>query len=65
LPLLQVKAREFIAAHSYSSAPDDIRRFQQDLSLDEALTDAREAILLHLDGLLDDGQSVPKPSTHR
>ncbi len=26
-----VKAREFIAAHGYSSAPDDIRRFRQDL----------------------------------
>jgi tetratricopeptide (TPR) repeat protein/SAM-dependent methyltransferase len=26
-----VKAREFIAAHRYSSAPDDIRRFRQDL----------------------------------
>jgi hypothetical protein len=31
--------------------------------LDEALTNAREAILLHLEGLLDDGQSFPKPST--
>jgi hypothetical protein len=26
-----VKAREIIAAHGYSSAPDDIRRFRQDL----------------------------------
>jgi Tfp pilus assembly protein PilF/2-polyprenyl-3-methyl-5-hydroxy-6-metoxy-1,4-benzoquinol methylase len=26
-----VKAREFIAAHGYSNAPDDIRRFRQDL----------------------------------
>jgi predicted RNase H-like HicB family nuclease len=31
-------------------------------TLDEALTNAREAILLHLEGLLDDGQSFPKPS---
>ncbi|MHB8721136.1 MAG: type II toxin-antitoxin system HicB family antitoxin [Steroidobacteraceae bacterium] len=31
--------------------------------MDEALTNAREAILLHLDSLLDDGQSVPKPSS--
>jgi tetratricopeptide (TPR) repeat protein/2-polyprenyl-3-methyl-5-hydroxy-6-metoxy-1,4-benzoquinol methylase len=27
-----VKVREFIAAHGYSSAPDDIRRFRQDLT---------------------------------
>ena len=27
-----VKAREFIAAHGYSSTPDDIRRFRQDLA---------------------------------
>jgi predicted RNase H-like HicB family nuclease len=32
-------------------------------TLDEALTNAREAILLHLEGLLDDGLTVPKPST--
>ena len=31
--------------------------------MDEALTNAREAILLHLEGLLDDGQPFPKPST--
>src|ERR1700683_1797973 len=31
-------------------------------NLDEALTNAREAILLHLEGLLDDGLSFPKPS---
>ena len=31
-------------------------------TLDEALTNAREATLLHLEGLLDDGQSFPKPS---
>jgi hypothetical protein len=30
--------------------------------LDEALTKAREAILLHLEGLLDDGRTFPKPS---
>jgi predicted RNase H-like HicB family nuclease len=32
-------------------------------TLDEALTKAREAILLHLEGLLDDGLSFPRPST--
>jgi tetratricopeptide (TPR) repeat protein/2-polyprenyl-3-methyl-5-hydroxy-6-metoxy-1,4-benzoquinol methylase len=30
-----VKAREFIVAHGYSSAPDDIRRFRQDLTAKE------------------------------
>ncbi len=29
----------------------------------EALTNARETILLHLEGLLDDGLPFPKPST--
>jgi predicted RNase H-like HicB family nuclease len=32
-------------------------------TFDEALTNAREAILLHLEGLLDDGLSFPKSST--
>ena len=31
--------------------------------MDDALTNAREAILLHLEGLLVDGQPVPEPST--
>ena len=30
-------------------------------TLDEALTNAREAILLHLEGLLDVGRSLPIP----
>ena len=29
----------------------------------EALTMAKEAIELHLDGMLDDGQDIPTPST--
>jgi tetratricopeptide (TPR) repeat protein/2-polyprenyl-3-methyl-5-hydroxy-6-metoxy-1,4-benzoquinol methylase len=31
-----VKAREFIAARGYASTPDDIRRFRQDLTLQDA-----------------------------
>lgn len=31
-------------------------------TLDEALTNTQEAILLHLEGLLDDGKAIPKPS---
>ena len=31
-------------------------------SLDEAMTQAREAILLHLEGLLDEGKAPPQPS---
>ena len=32
-------------------------------TLDEALSNAREAILLHLEGLLDDNESIPEPSS--
>jgi hypothetical protein len=31
-------------------------------TLDEALTNAREAILLHLEGLLDESKPFPKPT---
>ena len=31
-------------------------------SLDEAMAQAREAILLHLEGLLDEGKAPPQPS---
>ena len=31
-------------------------------TLDEAITNAREAILLHLEGLLDDGKAFPAPT---
>jgi predicted RNase H-like HicB family nuclease len=31
-------------------------------TLDEALTNAREAILLHLEGLLDEGEAFPAPT---
>ena len=30
-------------------------------TLDEAIEQAREAIVLHLDGLLDDGEDIPPP----
>jgi len=32
-------------------------------TLDEALTNAREAILLHLEGMLDDGKPFPAPTS--
>jgi predicted RNase H-like HicB family nuclease len=32
-------------------------------TLDEALTNAQEAILLHLEGLLDEGKPFPKPTS--
>lgn len=32
-------------------------------TLEEAMTNAREAILLHMEGLLEDQKSLPKPST--
>jgi predicted RNase H-like HicB family nuclease len=32
-------------------------------TLDEALENAREALVLHVEGMLEDGQAVPSPST--
>ncbi len=34
-----VKAREFIASHGYTSTPDDIRRFRQDLAVQDLSTE--------------------------
>ena len=49
--------------HAYGVVVPDLSGcFSAGDTLDEALTNAREAILLHLEGLLDDGQSFPKPS---
>ena len=50
--------------HAYGVAVPDLPGcFSAGDTLDEALINAREAILLHLEGLLDDGQSFPKAST--
>jgi predicted RNase H-like HicB family nuclease len=50
--------------HAYGVVVPDLRGcFSAGDTLDEALTNAREVILLHLEGLVDDGQSFPKPST--
>jgi predicted RNase H-like HicB family nuclease len=52
------------AKHAYGVVMPDLPGcFSAGDTLDEALTNAREANLLHLDGLLDDGESFPKPST--
>ena len=52
------------AKHAYGVVVPDLPGcFSAGDTLDEALTNAREAILLHLEGLLDDGQPFPKPST--
>ena len=52
------------AKHAYGVVVPDLSGcFSAGDTLDEALTNAREAILLHLEGLLDDGLSLPKPST--
>jgi predicted RNase H-like HicB family nuclease len=49
--------------HAYGVlVPDLPRCFSAGDTLHEALTNARETILLHLEGLLDDGQSFRKPS---
>ncbi len=52
------------AKHAYGVVVPDLPGcFSASDNLDEALTNAREAILFHLDRLLDDGLSFPKPST--
>jgi predicted RNase H-like HicB family nuclease len=51
------------AKHAYGVVVPDLPGcFSAGDNLDEALSNAREAILLHLDRLLDDGLSFPKPS---
>src|SRR5258708_8183177 len=51
------------AKHAYGVVVPDLPGcFSAGDTLDEALTNAREAVLLHLEGLLDDGQSFPKAS---
>ena len=42
--------------------PDLPGCFSAGATLEEALSNAREAILLHLDGLLDDRKPVPQPT---
>ena len=52
------------AEHAYGVVvPDLPARFSAGDTLDEALANSREAILLHVEGLLDDGQPFPRPST--
>ena len=52
------------AKHAYGVVVPDLPGcFSAGDNLDEALSNAREAILLHLDRLHDDGLSFPKPST--
>jgi predicted RNase H-like HicB family nuclease len=50
--------------HAYGVVVPDLPGcFSAGDTLDEALANSREAILLHMEGLLDDGQPFPKPST--
>ena len=52
------------ARHAYGVVVPDLPGcFSAGDTLDEALINTREAILLSLEGLLDDGLSFPKPST--
>ena|SRR5882762_2861850 len=51
------------AGHAYGVVVPDLPGcFSAGDTLDEALTNAQEAILLHIEGLLDDGKPIPKPS---
>jgi predicted RNase H-like HicB family nuclease len=50
--------------HAYGVVVPDLPGcFSAGDTLDEALTNARETILLHLGGLLDESLPFPKPST--
>jgi predicted RNase H-like HicB family nuclease len=50
--------------HAYGVVVPDLPGcFSAGDTLDEALTNARETILLHLEDLLNQGLSFPKPST--
>jgi predicted RNase H-like HicB family nuclease len=49
--------------HAYGVVVPDLPGcFSAGDTLDEAMVNAQEAILLHLEGLLDDNQPLPKPS---
>ena len=51
------------ARHAYGVVVPDLPGcFSAGNTLDDALTNAQEAVLLHLEGLLDDGKPVPTPS---
>jgi len=51
------------AKHAFGVVVPDLPGcFSAGDTLDDALTNSREAILLHLDGLLDDGQPFPAPT---
>jgi predicted RNase H-like HicB family nuclease len=52
------------ARHAYGVVVPDLPGcFSAGDTMDEALANAQEAILLHLEGLLDDSEAIPKPST--
>jgi predicted RNase H-like HicB family nuclease len=52
------------AKHAFGAiVPDLPGCFSAGDTLDDALTNAREAILLHLEGLLDDGKAFPAPTS--
>lgn len=43
--------------------PDLVGCFSAGDTLDEAIDNAKEAITLHIDGLLDDNETIPAPSS--
>jgi predicted RNase H-like HicB family nuclease len=51
-------------SHAFGvTVPDLPGCFSAGETLDDAVEQAREAIMLHIEGLLDDGESIPAPST--
>ncbi|MGA7540604.1 MAG: type II toxin-antitoxin system HicB family antitoxin [Steroidobacteraceae bacterium] len=54
------------AKHAFGAVVPDLPGcFSAGDTLDDALIHAREAILLHLEGLLDDGTAFPAPTSIR
>lgn len=53
------------AANNYSAyVPDLPGCISTGRTIDEAEQNIREAIVLHIDGLQQDGQTIPAPTTH-
>jgi len=52
------------AAHNYSAYVPDLPGISTGRTIDEAERNIREAIVLHIEGLREDGDCIPAPTTH-
>ena len=54
-----------MGAHNYSAyVPDLLGCISTGKTVEETSRNIREAIELHLEGMRDDGESIPEPRTH-